>query len=128
MTKQLAIVTGCLLAFLSATSLSAQLAAPDAAGVSLGAVYYTVPDVAAHRKIWVDIFGAKPVMVGKTEMLKIPGAFIVLSKGEPAAGTPLVNHLGIWGKDLVATRAKLNDAGIPTKPADQFIILPNGLR
>ena len=57
---------------------------PTPAGVSLGAVYYTVPDVAAHKKIWVDIFGAKPTMVGKTEMLKIPGAFIVLTQGTPS--------------------------------------------
>src|SRR5215470_10449140 len=101
MTKQLTIAAGCLLLVLSAAaSLPAQLATPDAAGVSLGAVYYTVPDVAAHRKIWVDIFGAKPVMVGKTEMLKIPGAFIVLTQGTPAKGDGLVNHLGIWAKDL----------------------------
>src|SRR5262245_65117669 len=77
--------------------LPAQLAAPTSAGVSLGAVYYTVPDVAAHKKIWVDIFGAKPVLVGKTEMLKMSGAFIVLSQGQAAAGNPLINHLGIWG-------------------------------
>ena len=100
----------------AAASLPAQLAAPTSAGVSLGAVYYTVPDVAAHKKIWVDIFGAKPVMVGKTEMLKIPGAFIVLTKGEPAAGNPLVNHLGIWAKDLDPIRAKLTAAGIQTAP------------
>lgn len=111
-----------------AAQLPAQLAAPTSAGVSLGAVYYTVPDVAAHRKIWVDIFGAKPVMVGKTEMLKIPGTFIVLTKGEPAAGTPLINHLGIWGKDLDPTRAKLTAAGIQTAPKAQFIDLPNALR
>src|SRR5437016_13382765 len=103
----------------SAASLPAQLAAPNAAGVTLGAVYYTVPDVAAHKKIWVDIFGAKPVMVGKTEMLKIPGAFIVLTKGEPAAGNPLVNHLGIWAKDLDPIRAKLTAAGIQTAPKAQ---------
>src|SRR5204862_4053508 len=106
----------------------AQLAAPTASGVSLGAVYYTVPDVAAHRKIWVDIFGAKPVMVGKTEMFKIPGAFIVLTKGDPAAGNALINHLGIWGKDLDSTRAKLTAAGIQTAPKAQFIDLPNALR
>ncbi|HEX5000300.1 MAG TPA: VOC family protein [Terriglobia bacterium] len=111
-----------------ALPLGAQLAAPTAAGVSLGAVYFTVPDVAAHRKIWVDIFGARPVMVGKTEMLKIPGAFIVLSQGEPAAGDGLVNHLGIWGKDLESVRTKLNDAGIVTQAKAQFINLPNGLR
>jgi len=109
-------------------SLYGQLAAPTPSGVSLGAVYYTVPDVAAHRKIWIDIFGAKPVMVGKTEMLKIPGAFIVLSKGDPASGNPLVNHLGIWAKDLDPTRAKLTAAGIQTAPKAQFIDLPNGLR
>src|SRR5262245_6262732 len=112
----------------AAIPLSGQLAAPTSAGVSLGAVYYTVPDVAAHRKIWVDIFGAKPVMVGKTEMLKIPGAFIVLTKGEPATGNPLVNHLGIWAKDLDPTRAKLTAAGIQTAPKAQFIDLPNALR
>ena len=67
-------------------------------------------------------------MVGKTEMLKMPGAFIVLTKGEPAAGIPLVNHLGIWAKDLDPTRAKLTAAGIPTMPKAQFIDLPNALR
>src|SRR5262245_46525916 len=112
----------------AAIPLSGQLAAPTSAGVSLGAVYYTVPDVAAHRKIWVDIFGAKPVMVGKTEMLKIPGAFIVLTKGDPAAGNPLINHLGIWAKDLDPTRAKLTAAGIQTAPKAQFVDLPNALR
>lgn len=120
----------CLLVLLvtAATPLFAQLQAPTAAGVSLGAVYYTVPDVEAHKKIWVDIFGAKPTMVGKTEMLKIPGAFIVLTKGTPAAGDGLVNHLGIWGKDLNTTRAKLTAAGIQTAANAQFINLPDGLR
>ena len=90
MTKGLLTVACCLLLVVAgALPLSAQLAAPTSAGVSLGAVYYTVPDVAAHKKIWVDIFGAKPTMVGKTEMLKIPGVFIVLNQGTPATGTPL---------------------------------------
>src|SRR5947207_11742763 len=58
----------CLILLVAAVSpLSAQLAAPTSAGVSLGAVYFTVPDVAKHKKIWVDNFGAKPTMVGKTE-------------------------------------------------------------
>ena len=35
--------------FAAALSLNAQLAAPDAAGVSLSAVYYNVPDVAAPK-------------------------------------------------------------------------------
>src|SRR5262249_61553943 len=101
MKKELvAALCGLLFILAVGVSLPAQLAAPTAAGVSLGAVYYTVPDVAAHRKIWVDISGAKPVMVGKTEMLRIPGAFIVLTKGEPAAGNALINHLGSAAKDV----------------------------
>jgi hypothetical protein len=123
-------VAACCLCLTAAAALPlfAQLAAPTPAGVSLAAVYYTVPDTDAHRKIWVDIFGAKPTMVGKTEMLKIPGAFIVLSRGTPAAGTPLVNHLGIWAKDLNPTRAKLTAAGVMTAPGAQFVDLPNALR
>ncbi len=123
-----AVVPSALLIVAAASSLAAQLAPPTGAGVSLGAVYYTVPDADAHKKIWADIFGAKPVMVGKTEMLRIPGAFIVLTKGEPAAGNPLINHLGIWAKDLEPTRAKLTAAGIQTAPKAQFIDLPNALR
>src|SRR5262245_24922609 len=128
--KGKSVLITCVLLLIAAggASLFGQLAGPTPAGVSLGAVYYTVPDPAAHRKIWVDIFGAKPVMVGKTEMLKITGAFIVLAKGDPAAGNPLVNHLGIWGKDLDSTRAKLTAAGIETAPKAQFINLPNALR
>jgi predicted enzyme related to lactoylglutathione lyase len=128
MKKEFVAAVCSLLLIVAATPASAQLAAPTSAGVSLGAVYYSVPDVAAHKKIWVDIFAATPVMVGKTEMLKIPGVFIVLTKGEPAAGNPLVNHLGIWAKDLDPTRAKLTAAGIQAAPKAQFIDLPNALR
>jgi hypothetical protein len=125
----LALLCGVALMAAGGASAFAQLAAPTSAGVSLGAVYYTVPDVAAHKKIWVDNFGAKPVKVGNTEMLKIPGVFIVLVQGQPGTGTPLVNHLGIWAKDLNPTRAKLLAAGITSAtPGNQFIDLPNGLR
>jgi len=124
----LALVCGATLVVSGAPAF-AQVAAPNAAGVSLGAVYYTVPDVEAHKKIWVDNFGAKPIKVGATEMLKIPGVFIVLKQGTPGTGTALVNHLGIWARDLNPVRAKLLAAGITSAtPAAQFIDLPNGLR
>ncbi len=89
-----------LLVVAAAAPLSAQLAAPTPAGVSLAAVYYTVPDVAAHKKIWVEIFGAKPTMVGKTEMLKIPGAFIVLTQGTPSDGQPQWSNISESGRRI----------------------------
>ena len=125
----LALLCGAALMAAGGASAFAQLAAPTSAGVSLAAVYYTVPDVAAHKKIWVDNFGAKPVKIGNTEMLKIPGAFIVLTQGQPATATTLVDHFGIWAKDLEPTRAKLLAAGITSAtPKAQFINLPNGLK
>lgn len=128
--KKRLVITACCFTLLIATVtvLAAQLAAPTASGVSLGAVYFTVPDVEKHKKIWVDNFGAKPTMVGKTEMLKIPGVFIVLTKGTPDTTAGLVNHLGIWAKDLDPTRAKLTANGIPTMPKAQFVDLPDGVR
>jgi len=129
MKKRLVVTASCLtLLIATVTVLSAQLAAPTPAGVSLGAVYFTVPDVDKHKKIWVDNMGAKPIMIGKTEMLKMPGVFIVLSKGTPDTAAGLVDHLGIWAKDLDPTRAKLTAAGIQTAPKAQFVNLPDGVR
>ncbi len=129
MIQRLLTAAGCLtLLAATAAPLSAQLAAPNAAGVSLGAVYFTVPDVEKHKKIWVDNFGATPTMVGKTEMLKLSGVFIVLTKGTPEMVPGLVDHLGIWAKDLDPIRAKLTAAGIPTMPKAQFINLPDGVK
>jgi len=129
MKRVLPVLLCCLLMVAAAIAPAfAQLAAPNASGVSLAAVYFTVPDVDKHRKIWVDIFGAKPLVVGKTEMLKMPGVFIVLTKGNPEAGATLVNHLGIWARDLDPLRAKLTAAGIDVKPKAQFVDLPDGAR
>jgi hypothetical protein len=129
MRKRLVIIACCLTLLITAVTIgAAQLAAPTPAGVSLGAVYFTVPDVEKHKKIWVDNMGAKPVMIGKTEMLKMPGVFIVLSKGTPDTTAGLVDHLGIWAKDLDPTRAKLTAAGIETAPKAQFVNLPDNVR
>ena len=77
----------CSLVFIAAAavSLSGQLAAPTSAGVSLGAVYYTVPDVAAHKKIWIDIFGAKPAI---NELLAPPTPGPALAPAAPAKPSP----------------------------------------
>src|ERR1051325_4220379 len=124
--KLLVAASSLILISIVAIPLSAQLAAPTSAGVSLGAVYYTVPDVEKHKKIWVDAFGAKPVMVGKTEMLKIPGTLIVLTKGTASTAAGLADHLGIWSKDLKPLRAKLMAAGVDA--SGQFVNLPDGVK
>lgn len=95
--------------------LLAQLPPPNAAGVSSGHMHMMVPDPDAHKKIWVEALGAQVVTAGTLELLKLPGIFLVLTKGETAEGSEgsSVDHFAFRAKDLPATKAKLAAAGVP---------------
>ena len=95
--------------------LSAQLPAPNAAGVSAGHMHLMVRDPVAHKKIWVEALGAQVVTSGSLELLKLPGIFLVLGKAEPTEGSEgsSVDHFAFRAKDLPAVKAKLVAAGVP---------------
>jgi catechol-2,3-dioxygenase len=99
----------------SALPLFSQLGAPNSSGVSIGHVHLTVRDPEAHKKLWVDI-GAKVTSTGSLELLKFPGLFVVLTRGETAEGSEgsTVNHFGLIVKNVDDLRAKLTSAGLPT--------------
>jgi catechol 2,3-dioxygenase-like lactoylglutathione lyase family enzyme len=125
----------CLLA-LPSVSLFAQLPAPNEAGVSMGHIHFLVTNPDAHKKIWMDAFGAAPVKFGTLEALKIPGIFVILGKANtpPAGGTngSVVNHIGIAVKDYADIKAKLAAAGVNmqelTPNAQMFANLPDDVR
>ena len=71
---------------ISAEPVRAQLPAPNAAGVSAGHMHMMVRDPAAHKKIWVDLFGAQVVNSGSLELLKLPGIFLILGQGRARRG------------------------------------------
>jgi catechol 2,3-dioxygenase-like lactoylglutathione lyase family enzyme len=100
---------------ISAAPLSAQLPAPNAAGVSAGHIHLMVKDQAAHKKIWVDVLGAEVVKSGSLELLKLPGMFVILGNGDRAEGSEgsIVDHFSFRAKDLAAMSAKLKAAGVP---------------
>src|SRR5881396_3371018 len=81
-----------------------QLAAPNESGVSIGHIHLLVKDPEAQKKIWVDALGAQVTRTGTLELLRLPGIFVVLTKGEPAAGSDgsTVNHFAFQVKDLAA--------------------------
>ncbi len=110
---------------ISAAPASAQLPAPNAAGVSSGHLHLMVRDPAAHKKIWVDLFGAQVVNSGSLELVKLPGIFLVLSKAEPAEGSigSTLDHTAFRVKDLAATSAKLKAAGITLTRDDSLEIV-----
>ena len=110
---------------ISTESALAQLPAPNAAGVSAGHMHLLVRDPAVHKKLWVDLFGAQVVNSGSLELLKLPGIFIVLSKGTPDEGSigSTLDHFAFRVKDLAGTSAKLKAAGIPLTRDDSLEIV-----
>lgn len=143
---RLAVVSGLFLFAASSASLFAQLAGPNQSGVSIGQAHLLVRNPEQHKKLWIDILGAKVTRSGSVELLKLPGLYIVLEKGEPAGGSggSSVNHLGFLIKDYAEVKAKITAAKIevaadgykadgcaaaPGTPACQFtVVFPDGVR
>jgi hypothetical protein len=96
---------------------SAQLSAPNKAGVAMGHLHYHVRDVAANRKFWVAL-GAHPTLLGTTEVMKFPGVLIFLTPGPSSGGTngSVVNHVAF----RVQSFATLEAVGFKVQRLAQF--------
>jgi catechol 2,3-dioxygenase-like lactoylglutathione lyase family enzyme len=112
---------------ISSEPVRAQLPAPNAAGVSAGHMHMMVQYPAAHKKIWVDLFGAQVVKSGSLELLKLPGIFLILGQAERADGSigSTLDHFAFRVKDIAGTSAKLKAAGIPLTRDDSVEIVAN---
>jgi catechol 2,3-dioxygenase-like lactoylglutathione lyase family enzyme len=113
----------------------AQTAAPSPQGISMGHLHLLVRDIDAQKKFWVDTLGGQIVKAGPLELIKFPGVFVGLRKGEPTGGTDdsSVNHLGFKVKDLPGTKAKLTAAGgqvVREMPdtRQMFVMFPDGVK
>jgi len=128
-----AIVSFLLLATAFSMPAAGQLAAPNAAGVSLGHIHLYVSDVAAQQKFWA-VMGGVPVANQRLEMIQFPGVFILVRRGEIKGGTvgSIVNHLGFVWKDLPAAMAKWQEAGYKIEQSQDanhgYILGPDGIR
>jgi catechol 2,3-dioxygenase-like lactoylglutathione lyase family enzyme len=121
------------LAAVFALPAAGQLAAPNAAGVSLGHIHLYVSDVPAQQRFWATM-GGVPVANQKLEMIRIPGVFILLRRGETKGGTvgSIVNHLGFVWKDLPAAIATWKAAGYQIEQSSDsnhgYLLGPDGIR
>ena len=102
-----------LLLFLLAASASAQLPAPNDAGVAMGHLHIYTRDVEAQKKFWIEAMGATPVKLGQLDVMKFPGVLVMFFKAEPKGGTKgsVVNHLGFQVRDIKGTVEKMKAAG-----------------
>ena len=89
--------------------LVAQAPVPNKSGVSVALVHLIVRNPQEHKKLWVDMLGAQVTSSGSLELLKLPGLFVSLEKGEPVGPSngSSVNHVGLWIKDYDAIKAKV---------------------
>jgi catechol 2,3-dioxygenase-like lactoylglutathione lyase family enzyme len=110
---------------ISAAPVGAQLPTPNTAGVSAGHIHMMVRDPAAHKKLWVDLFGAQVVNSGSLELLKFNGIFLILGQAERADGSAgsALDHFSFRVRDLPATSAKLKAAGIPLTRDDSLEVV-----
>ena len=111
----------------------AQLAAPNAAGVSMGHYHLNVRDPEAHRVFWTTL-GGTPVKLGDMEVIKFPDVLVLYRKAEPTGGTEgsVVGHIGFRVKDLHASLEKWRAAGLKiipgASPHQAFVIAPDEIR
>ena len=108
----------------------AQLAAPNEAGVTMGHVHLYVRDVAAKQRFFTGMLGGVAVANQKLDMVRFPGAYIILRQAEPI-GMPqgsIVNHFGFVWKDLPTWLAKWRAAGLKIEqgenPNQGYVSLP----
>jgi catechol 2,3-dioxygenase-like lactoylglutathione lyase family enzyme len=92
----------------------AQVPAFNAAGVTMGHHHIMVPDVAAQKKIWVDVLGGQLSGTAPLEFVKFPGVFLILSQASTTQGSEgsALDHFAFSVKDYNETRAKLVAAGV----------------
>ena len=96
---------------------TAQLAAPNEAGVAMGHLHLTVRDAEAHKKFWSTL-GGTPVQNGRLQLIQFPGVFVMLRQAEPKGGTEgsTVNRVGFRVKNLKESLARWEAAGIKALP------------
>src|SRR5678815_512386 len=93
-----------LLALAFSMPAAAQLAAPNAAGVSAGHIHLYVSDLPTQQKFW-ETMGGVAMANQRLQMIQFPGVFILLRGGAQTSGGTvgsIVNHLGFVWKDLPA--------------------------
>jgi len=131
-----------LLGFVAALSLtafaspaSAQLAAPNTMGASIGHVHINATDLDAQVKFWTAV-GGTLVQREKLTMIRFPGIFVLLRKQENSGGTAgsSVNHFGFSVRDFEGSVAKWKAAGLTWEPGRNppdgqgFLVAPDNVR
>lgn len=127
-----------LAAFLAASPMQAQLAPPNAQGITFSHVHLNVADIELNKTLWSDVFDGELVEKGGYTMVRIPGTLIFLTDRAPtgpSVGTAL-NHFGFKVRNLAAVLAEWRNLGYQVDAEftggegfpQAYITMPNGTR
>jgi catechol 2,3-dioxygenase-like lactoylglutathione lyase family enzyme len=121
-----------------ATPAYAELAPPNAEGLTFGHVHLNVSDIEAQNKFFSTYFGGRPFKHGNQSAIRLPGLLILLNQQAPTGpsqGTPL-DHFGFKVPDIKAFLTKWRAGGLTVQneitgmegtPASN-LLGPDGLR
>ncbi len=96
------------------TQASAQLASPDAQGLTYGHVHLNVTDIEAHTRIWQDYFNGELVQRGPITGIKLPNLVILFTEREPTMGSraTFMDHFGVKVRDIDSFLADWEATGL----------------
>jgi hypothetical protein len=66
---------------------AAQVAAPNADGVSMGHLHLNARDVDAQARFWTAVAGARPAKLGTLDVLVLPGVIVFINRKDPSGGS-----------------------------------------
>ena len=100
---RLLLMTGAV-ALLFTSPAQAQLAPPNADGVTFAHVHLNVTDIDAHTKIWVEQFGGVAVQKGFLRTVKFPNMLVVFNETPPSGGSQgsVMDHFGFKVRNIAA--------------------------
>lgn len=112
------------------------LAAPNAAGVSMGHLHYRVRDVAANKRFWIalggqPVTGASRFSAPGREILRFQDVLVVLDPGESIGGTEgsVLNHVAFRLPSLAPVEAAgLMPARLAQFPGVSSVMSPENER
>jgi catechol 2,3-dioxygenase-like lactoylglutathione lyase family enzyme len=91
----------------------AQLAPPNAAGLTYGHVHLNVKDIELHKKLWADHFGGVVVQKGVLTTIKLPNMLIAFTQKEPTGGSQgtVMDHFGFKVRNIAEVLQAWRAAG-----------------
>ncbi len=125
-------------ALLCAVPAHAQLAPPNALGVTFAHVHLNVTDIEVHKKLWVEQFDGVVVQKGSLVTVKFPGQLVVFTERAPTGGSQgtVMDHFGFKVRSLAEVLATWRAAGLEVQSEftgaegfpNAYVVAPDGVR